>query len=649
MAMVPRLFRAVLASIALLTCAGRASAQDDFGNGDGHSGAFTAPPGVSSINIYTTTTISPDEMTVTVASSTGFAAGDLVLIWRPLDVGPVPTTDPVDLTVWAATGRYEFARLAAVSANDLQLTAPIKHPALNAPGAQVVRVPEYTTVVVPQGSTLRPAHPWDGQKGGIVAFLATGDVVVDGAIDAVGHGFRGGQGVVLQGVPSGCSLFPDPNVSEPLAGYKGEGIATPSGVGLGGWGRVVNGGGGGTCAFPRYPMGGGGGGGGHAGKGGEGGGDNAGRAMGGAVVSYSLLERMSFGGGGGGAWASNEDQPPGYGPSRATDGVAGGGAIFLRSAALTGSGSVDASGAQNLGLTLGARPAGGGGGAGGSIFVAVTGPLSLCGSGRILAHGGAGGHIAEGQGAGGGGGGGGHILLKTTSPCSVDVSPGGRGNGLLDGFAGGPGVLEMMNHPPIAHAGADQVLIGCLGCQTTVTLNGSASSDPDGGALQLQWADITSGEVPLGTVTDPIRMATVSLGLGVHTIRLTVTDPQGATAVDTVTIDIRDATNFIGPVGPQGPAGPQGPPGPQGETGLRGETGLQGLPGPPGPPGPEGPQGPPGSDANVLPGTAILRALSGPTAIAPPAPNGYALMGNFKLEKPTGDSSWFAVYLKVAP
>jgi hypothetical protein len=51
----------------------------------------------------------------------------------------------------------------------------------------------------------------------------------------------------------------------------------------------------------------------------------------------------------------------------------------------------------------------------------------------------------------------------------------------------------------------------------------------------------------------------------------------------------------------------------------------------------------------VLPGTAILQALSGPNAIAPPAPSGYALMGNFKLEKPTGDSRWFAVYLKVAP
>ena len=51
----------------------------------------------------------------------------------------------------------------------------------------------------------------------------------------------------------------------------------------------------------------------------------------------------------------------------------------------------------------------------------------------------------------------------------------------------------------------------------------------------------------------------------------------------------------------------------------------------------------------MLPGTAILQALSGPNAIAPASPSGYALMGIFKLEKPTGESNWFAVYVKVAP
>src|SRR6185503_6196883 len=66
-------------------------------------------------------------------------------------------------------------------------------------------------------------------------------------------------------------------------------------------------------------------------------------------------------------------------------------------------------------------------------------------------------------------------------------------------------------------------------------------------------------------------------------------------------------------IGPPGPTGPQGPAGPQGATGS------QGLRGPEGPTGPQGPT----------------------------APAGYSLLGIFKLEKPTGDSKWFAVYVKT--
>ena len=36
--------------------------------------------------------------------------------------------------------------------------------------------------------------------------------------------------------------------------------------------------------------------------------------------------------------------------------------------------------------------------------------------------------------------------------------------------------------------------------------------------------------------------------------------------------------------------------------------------------------------------SAILSPLSGPDAVAPAPPAGYAFMGIFKLEKPTGDS-----------
>ena len=97
-----------------------------------------------------------------------------------------------------------------------------------------------------------------------------------------------------------------------------------------------------------------------------------------------------------------------------------------------------------------------------------------------------------------------------------------------------------------------------------------------------------------------------------------------------------------GPPGPPGPAGPEGPMGPQGPQGE------VGPPGPQGPAGPQGPQGSQGIPGPVVPGSAVLLPLSGPGDAVPPAPAGYALMGIFKLEKPAGDSAWFAVYVKTA-
>ncbi len=63
----------------------------------------------------------------------------------------------------------------------------------------------------------------------------------------------------------------------------------------------------------------------------------------------------------------------------------------------------------------------------------------------------------------------------------------------------------------------------------------------------------------------------------------------------------------------------------------------------------QGPQGPAGSNATVPFGTALMLPVTGPTATPPAAPSGYALMGVFRLERPAGDSSWFAVYVKIAP
>lgn len=139
--------------------------------------------------------------------------------------------------------------------------------------------------------------------------------------------------------------------------------------------------------------------------------------------------------------------------------------------------------------------------------------------------------------------------------------------------------------PPVANAGTDQILVGCAGCLTAVVLDGTASTDPDGGTHEYRW---TEGGTLLATTTDPVKTANVLLGFGVHTIVLTVTDPDDNTSADTVVVDIRDVSTLIGPIGPRGPTGPQGP---QGTAGTPGTPGAQGIAGPAGPTGPQGPAG----------------------------------------------------------
>lgn len=95
--------------------------------------------------------------------------------------------------------------------------------------------------------------------------------------------------------------------------------------------------------------------------------------------------------------------------------------------------------------------------------------------------------------------------------------------------------VNSVNEPPTAAAGADQAVEATGPAGATVRLDGSASSDPNGGALTYSWSEDGS-EIATGSAPD------VTLGVGSHEITLTVTDPGGASDTDVVTVDIVDTT-----------------------------------------------------------------------------------------------------------
>jgi hypothetical protein len=120
---------------------------------------------------------------------------------------------------------------------------------------------------------------------------------------------------------------------------------------------------------------------------------------------------------------------------------------------------------------------------------------------------------------------------------------GDAGRDLLVGEAADAGetgavqlVLVAANRPPVADAGA-AATAECAGpAGTGVTLDGSASSDPDGDTLSYAWRDAS------GTLVATSAVAALTLPLGSHAFTLTVSDGFGGTGADTVTADVVDTT-----------------------------------------------------------------------------------------------------------
>ena len=416
------------ALLAVLACALPALAgPDNVGIGTGVDGPLTVAVGDSGIiNSYTqvTTGLAPGDTVIPVAGSAGFAAGNLVLVHQSTGIVPTPPSggpSPIDLSA-DPVGRWEFARLQAVSPTALTLT-PQTRLIYSYAGmvTQVIRVPEYTNVLIAAGASVT-APAWNGSTGGIVIFLATGVVQLEGDIDATGLGFRGGVYVPEPTATvnrAGCVGLDE---APPAGGQKGEGIANvrygPTHTGRG---RVSNGGAGGVCSRA------GGGGGGSAGAGGQGGntdssidpapgGGGIGRAVGGqggTALSLNLsgqVNHLLLGGGGGAGHGST---------AGARTGGPGGGIIFMRAQTLAGTGSILANGRAGD-PTTGLSGANGGG-AGGTVYLRFA-SIADC---DVLALGGRGGTTSAGSrfvGPGGGGGGGYVLLQYLSGTCGGNVA-----------------------------------------------------------------------------------------------------------------------------------------------------------------------------------------------------------------------------------
>ena len=96
------------------------------------------------------------------------------------------------------------------------------------------------------------------------------------------------------------------------------------------------------------------------------------------------------------------------------------------------------------------------------------------------------------------------------------------------------------NQAPVANAGANRAIT--LPTNST-TLSGTASTDADGTIATYQWQQLSGPAASTLSATNTAGITVSNLQAGVYTYRLTVTDNDGATATDDVTVTVNTTAN----------------------------------------------------------------------------------------------------------
>ncbi len=451
----------------------------------GKDGAFTASAANTTINSYTTLTAGAGagDSTISVSSAAGITAGDVLLVYQAQGaaISTANASSYGTVSTLGNAGRYEYVSVASVAGTTITLGRACSLTPLRfsySSGAQVLRVPQYSSLTVNAGASI-VAQAWNGSTGGVVAAIVDGTATVNGSINANNLGFRGGA---IDNVTTAAGTDVPAYVATTTAdgAEKGEGIAGSQTTydSLGGRynrGAPANGGGGGNA----HNTGGGGGanGGNATGWNGQGVPDNSNATWAAAWNIDGTLTSTTNSPGGGrggysygssnqdaltlapgsGAWGGNNrrergglggrplaNNPSTIGDTRlffgggggagdgnngaASAGANGGGLVLLVATTVAGSGSLQANGATATNTLPGHNDSPGGGGGGGSVVLVAPGAGTL----GLSAIGGNGGNQlitnSESEGPGGGGGGG-----FIASPAGIGTVTGGASGTTLSG------------------------------------------------------------------------------------------------------------------------------------------------------------------------------------------------------------------------
>jgi hypothetical protein len=356
-----------------------------LGFGDGSDGDYSSTGNATDAPVDSSCSGTAGSTSLT-ATNTSFAANKPVLIHQTRGTG---------------AGTWELNQIDSYVAGTITLKKALQNTYTDsgASQAQVIQLKQYNSFTLNSGHTLT-AKAWNGNVGGLVAFLCKGTVTIAGTISCSGKGFVGGQ----------------PGASNNTNGYSGEGTANASRNST-----SANGNGGGGGNDLAQAAGGG-------SNGTQGGGNNPGSTSGNAGLTL-----FPFGGGGGGG-GRNADAVPGAG------GAGGGGCLIIAND-ITVSGAITLRGNNGQNGGGGFSAGGGAGGGGGSCL--LKGRTIDLGTNKVTAPGGTGGTKTSTHGENGGSGGSGRIhadyavsISGTTSPAldstqDTTIKATGGGGGIM--------------------------------------------------------------------------------------------------------------------------------------------------------------------------------------------------------------------------